>query len=73
MHGLWLHMDVDVDVVDYGCFSAVMCAEWGDWLASQKQMEAACTHYTECGAHLKVLQFIIRSCSYHIYIQYSRP
>jgi intraflagellar transport protein 172 len=43
----------------------VMClvnwVDWGDWLVSQKQMDAACTHYTECGAYLKAVNAAIEA------------
>jgi intraflagellar transport protein 172 len=29
--------------------------EWGDWLASQKQWDAACNHFIEAGAYVKAI------------------
>jgi hypothetical protein len=33
--------------------------EWGDWLASQKQMDAAINHYIEAGVTLKAIEAAI--------------
>lgn len=32
---------------------------WGDWLASQKQMDAAINHYIEAGAYAKAIEAAI--------------
>jgi hypothetical protein len=36
-------------------------AEWGDYLVSQKQMDAACNHYIQAGAHLKAINSAIEA------------
>lgn len=33
--------------------------EWGDWLASQKQMDAAINHFIEAGNTLKAIEAAI--------------
>jgi hypothetical protein len=33
--------------------------EWGDWLASQKQMDAAINHFIEAGSTLKAIEAAI--------------
>eukprot|EP01006_Ploeotia_vitrea_P031095 TRINITY_DN63406_c0_g1_i1.p1 TRINITY_DN63406_c0_g1~~TRINITY_DN63406_c0_g1_i1.p1 ORF type:complete len:1553 (+),score=958.06 TRINITY_DN63406_c0_g1_i1:271-4659(+) len=35
--------------------------EWGDWLASQGKMDAACNHYNEAGAYLKAINAAIEA------------
>jgi intraflagellar transport protein 172 len=35
--------------------------EWGDWLASQKQWDAACNHFIEAGAHSKAIAAAIEA------------
>lgn len=39
--------------------------EWGDWLASQKHMDAAINHYIEAGASIKAVEAAIadRQCA----------
>jgi len=32
--------------------------EWGDWLAAQKQLDAACNHYIEAGVYLKAINAV---------------
>jgi hypothetical protein len=38
--------------------------EWGDWLSSQKQMDAAINHYIEAGCTIKAIEAAIadRQC-----------
>jgi intraflagellar transport protein 172 len=33
--------------------------EWGDWLSSQKQMDAAINHFIEAGSTLKAIEAAI--------------
>lgn len=33
--------------------------EWGDWLASQKQMDAAINHFIEAGVTIKAIEAAI--------------